>query len=265
VQRLSSASSWAGGAEGRAVEAHGAGRAEISVVELLAHAREGGGQILRAESVGVAREEETLDVCADGHDGAGGDVEAGIGGAGALEVEVGVVAACEGQGFNSRLSAVSGGASDDARTRFEENSGHVRPHQRVRGLVADGRGGGGDGVDVGVDEARGHARLDLRVDVHGDRLPIVPGAEGRHGVFVVGVDVIGVIVRIVLPGAGGIAFEAVVRQAAVDVGDEVAVGQGVRDAREGDGVVEHEPATFPVASCHYHDHIINNYICDLLL
>lgn len=32
----------------------------------------------------------------------------------------------------------------------------------MRGLVADGRGGGGDGVDVGVDEARG---LDQRVDV----------------------------------------------------------------------------------------------------
>ncbi|KFY94947.1 hypothetical protein V500_02997, partial [Pseudogymnoascus sp. VKM F-4518 (FW-2643)] len=54
---------------------------------------------------------------------------------------------------------------------------------------------------------------------------------------------IGVIVRIVhLPGAGGIAFKAVVRWAAVDVGDEVVVGQGVRGAREGDGVVEREPA-----------------------
>ncbi|KFX99055.1 hypothetical protein V490_01976 [Pseudogymnoascus sp. VKM F-3557] len=44
------------------------------------------------------------------------------------------------------------------------------------------------------------------------------------------------------PGAGGIAFKAVVRRAAVDVGDEVVVGQGVRGAREGDGVVEREPA-----------------------
>ncbi|KFY51531.1 hypothetical protein V497_09043 [Pseudogymnoascus sp. VKM F-4516 (FW-969)] len=56
----------------------------------------------------------------------------------------------------------------------------------MRGLVADGRGGGGDGVDVGIDEAR---ELDQRVDVHGDRLTRVPGAEGRHRVFVVGVDV----------------------------------------------------------------------------
>lgn len=68
------------------------------------------------------------------------------------------------------------------------------PHQRMRGLVADGRGGGGDGVDVGVDEARG---LDQRVDVHGDRLTRVLGADGRHRVFVVGVDVVSVIVRIV--------------------------------------------------------------------
>jgi hypothetical protein len=64
----------------------------------------------------------------------------------------------------------------------------------MRGLVADGRGGGGDGVDVGVDETRG---LDQCVDVHGDRLTRVLGADGRHRVFVVGVDVVSVIVRIV--------------------------------------------------------------------
>ncbi|KFZ23874.1 hypothetical protein V502_01635 [Pseudogymnoascus sp. VKM F-4520 (FW-2644)] len=42
--------------------------------------------------------------------------------------------------------------------------------------------------------------------------------------------------------SGGIAFKAVVRRAAVDVGDEVVVGQGIRGAREGDRVVEREPA-----------------------